>query len=213
MNNRKSILTRRFRNNAYTNVTLKLIILNALVYLLTTYVAPRTSYYLAMIPSFVLHGYVWQVFTYMFVHGGFSHIFFNMLSLFIFGTMVEQRIGSKEFLLFYLLTGTVSGILSFFSYYLAGTNVVLVGASGAIYGVLLMFAVFYPYARVFVFGLLPIRAPVLVVLYAIIELSSEVFGAGGNIAHLTHLSGLLFAYLYCRIRMRINPIEVWRRTL
>jgi membrane associated rhomboid family serine protease len=166
-----------------------------------------------MIPSFVLHGYIWQFFTYMFVHGGFSHIFFNMLSLFIFGTMVEQRVGSKEFLLFYLLTGVVSGILSFLCYLAAGTNVVLVGASGAIYGVLLMFAVFYPYARVFIFGLIPIRAPVLVVLYAFIELSSQVFGAGGNVAHLTHLSGLLFAYLYCRIRMKINPIDVWKRTM
>jgi membrane associated rhomboid family serine protease len=213
MNNGKSILTRKFRNNAYTNVTLKLIVINVLVFLLTDYIAPKTAYYLAMIPSFVLHGYVWQPFTYMFVHGGWSHIFFNMLSLYIFGTMVEQRIGSKEFLLFYLLTGTVSGILSLLSYWIAGTNVVLVGASGAIYGVLLMFAVFYPYARVFVFALIPIRAPVLVILYAIIELSSEVFGAGGNIAHLTHLSGLLFAYLYCRVRMRINPIEVWKRTL
>jgi len=166
-----------------------------------------------MIPSFVLHGYVWQFFTYMFVHSGFSHLLFNMLSLFIFGSMVERRIGSKEFLLFYFLTGIFSGIISFISYYLAGTNVVLVGASGAIYGVLLMFAVFYPYSVIFIFGIIPVRAPILVVLYAIIELSSQVFGMGGNIAHLTHLSGLVFAYLYCRIRMRINPTEVFRRTL
>lgn len=213
MNTGKNIINRKFRNNSYTNITLKLIIINAVVFLLTTYIAPRSAYYLAMIPSFVLNGYLWQFFTYMFVHGGFSHIFFNMLSLFIFGTMVEQRVGSKEFLLFYLLTGTVSGIVSFLCYLAAGTNVILVGASGAIYGVLLMFAVFYPYARVFVFGLIPIRAPVLVILYAFIELSSEVFGRGGNVAHLTHLSGLVFAYLYCRIRMKINPIDVWKRTM
>jgi membrane associated rhomboid family serine protease len=64
----------------------------------------------------------------------FNHLLFNMLSLFIFGSMVEKRIGSKEFLLFYLLTGLFGGIASFVSYYLAGTNVILVGASGAIYG-------------------------------------------------------------------------------
>jgi len=127
--------------------------------------------------------------------------------------MVERRVGSKEFLMFYLLAGFFSGVVSFVSYLLAGTNVILVGASGAIYGVLLMFAVFYPYARIFVFGLIPVRAPLLVVLYTIIELYSQVFGSGGNVAHLTHLSGLLFAYLYCRIRMRINPIEVFKRTL
>jgi membrane associated rhomboid family serine protease len=166
-----------------------------------------------MIPSFVLSGYVYQLFTYMFVHGSFNHLLFNMLSLLIFGAMVEKRIGSKEFLLFYLLTGFFSGLASFISYYLAGTNVILVGASGAIYGVLLMFAVFFPYSVIFVFGIIPVRAPILVILYAIIELSSHVLGRGGNVAHLTHLSGLVFGYLYCRIRMRINPIEVFKRTL
>lgn len=211
--NKKNILNRRFKNNSYTNVTLKLVIINALVYLLTSMLYPRSAYYLAMIPSFVLHGYIWQLFTYMFVHGGFSHLLFNMLSLYLFGTMVEQRVGTKEFLLFYLLAGLFSGILSFISYLLAGTNVILVGASGAIYGVLLMFAVFYPYARVFVFGLIPLRAPILVIIYTGIELYSQVFSRGGNVAHLTHLSGLLFAYLYCRIRMKINPIDVFKRTL
>jgi len=210
---KSTILNRRFRDTTYKNVTLKLVVINVLVYLVTSMVYPRLTYYLAMIPSLVLGGYLWQPFTYMFVHGGFSHLLFNMLSLFIFGSMVERRIGSKEFLLFYLLTGLFSGIVSFFSYYLAGTNVILVGASGAIYGVLLMFAVFYPYSVIFVFGLIPIRAPILVILYALIELSSHVFGAGGNVAHLTHLSGLIFGYLYCRIRMRINPLEVFRRTL
>ena len=189
------------------------VVINALIYLLTAFLYPRSAYYLAMIPSFVLNGYLWQLFTYMFVHGSFNHLLFNMLSLFIFGSMVEKRIGSKEFLLFYLLTGLFGGIASFVSYYLAGTNVILVGASGAIYGVMLMFAVFYPYSVIFVFGFIPVRAPILVILYAIIELSSHVFGRGGNVAHLTHLSGLVFGYLYCRIRMRINPIDVFKRTL
>ncbi len=210
---KSTILNRRFRDTTYKNVTLKLVIINVLVYLVTAMIYPRLTYYLAMIPSFVLSGYLWQLFTYMFVHAGFSHLLFNMLSLFIFGSMVERRVGSKEFLLFYLLTGLFSGIASFISYYLAGTNVILVGASGAIYGVLLMFAVFYPYSVIFIFGLIPIKAPILVILYAIIELYSQVFGAGGNVAHLTHLSGLVFAYLYCRIRMRISPLEVFRRTL
>lgn len=208
-----SLINRRFRDGTYKNYTLKLVVINALIYLLTAFLYPRSAYYLAMIPSFVLNGYLWQLFTYMFVHGSFNHLLFNMLSLFIFGSMVEKRVGSKEFLLFYLLTGLFGGIASFVSYYLAGTNVILVGASGAIYGVMLMFAVFYPYSVIFVFGFIPVRAPILVILYAIIELSSHVFGRGGNVAHLTHLSGLVFGYLYCRIRMRINPIDVFKRTL
>ena len=210
---KSTFLNRRFRDSVYKRYTYKLILINVLIYVLTSSLYPRSGYYLAMIPSFVLSGYVYQPFTYMFVHGSFNHLLFNMLSLFIFGAMVEKRIGSKEFLLFYLLTGLFSGIVSFISYLLAGTNVILVGASGAIYGVLLMFAVFYPYSVIFIFGIIPVRAPILVILYAIIELSSHVFGRAGNVAHLTHLSGLVFGYLYCMIRMRINPIEVFKRTL
>jgi membrane associated rhomboid family serine protease len=210
---RRSIISRRFRDNTYRNYTLRLIIINLLVFFVTDLVSSRAVLYLAMIPSLVLRGWVWQFVTYMFVHGNLTHLLFNMLSLFIFGSMVEKRIGSKEFLLFYLLTGFFSGIASFVSYYLSGTNAILVGASGAIYGVLLMFAVFFPYSVIFVFGILPVRAPILVIIYAGIELYSQVFGRGGNIAHLTHLSGLIFAYLYCRIRMKINPIDVFKRTL
>lgn len=210
---KSSFINRKFRDTSYKNVTLKIVVLNVLIYLITAHLLPRATLYLAMIPSLVLRGWLWQFVTYMFVHGSFSHLLFNMLSLFIFGSMVEKRIGTNEFLLYYMVVGVLSGIASFISYYLAGTNVILVGASGALYGILLIFAVFYPYSVIYIFGILPIRAPILVILYAIIELYSHVFGRGGNIAHLTHLSGLVFGYLYCRIRMRINPLEVFRRTL
>ncbi len=192
-----------------TGMTEKLIIANLAVFVLCA-AFPRLQYRLAMIPSFVLQGWIWQPFTYMFVHGGVSHILFNMLSLYIFGRAVEHRLGSNEFLLFYLVVGFGSGVLSFLIYLLLGWNVVLVGASGAIYGVLLLFAVFYPYARIYVFGIFPVRAPVLVLLYTAIELYSEVFGAIGGVSHLTHLGGLLVSFLYCLVRLRINPIDVFR---
>jgi membrane associated rhomboid family serine protease len=147
----------------------------------------------------------------MFVHADFTHILFNMLGLFMFGTPVERRLGSKEFLLFYLLTGTLSGIFSLISYLLAGTNVILVGASGAIYAVLFAFAVLYPYARVFVFGIFPLRAPVLVILYTGIEMVNQVFGSTRCVAHLTHLAGFGIAFLYFIFRLRINPLDEWRR--
>lgn len=205
-----SIINRKFRYS-YTNVSLKLIIINVLIFLFT-FVSPQLYIYLSMIPSYILYEHwYWQFFTYMFVHADFSHIFFNMLALFMFGMPVERRIGSKEFLTFYLTTGTFSGIFSFVAYLAAGTNVFLMGASGAIYGVLLAFAVLYPYARIFVFGLLPMRAPVLVILYACIELFNQVFGRSGGVAHLTHLAGLGFAYLYFIVRLKINPVEEWRR--
>jgi membrane associated rhomboid family serine protease len=205
-----TMLNRKFRYS-YTNVALKLIIANAVIFFLTQ-LMPQLYAYLAMVPVYTIYRYwYWQVFTYMFVHADFTHILFNMFGLFMFGMPVERRIGSKEFLLFYLLTGTLSGIFSLLSYYLSGTNVILVGASGAIYAVLFAFAVLYPSARIFVFGILPIRAPVLVVLYTLLEVFNQVGGSTRGVAHLTHLAGFGFAFLYFIIRMRINPIDEWRR--
>lgn len=207
-----NLLNKKFKYT-YSNVTLYLVGINVLVYILTAFVWPNGIYYLSMIPSFVLHGYVYQVFTYMFVHSNFTHILFNMLSLFIFGQALEKRLGSREFLLYYLLIGTLSGIFSFISYYIAGQNAILLGASGAVYGILLLFAVFFPFARVYIFGILPMRAPLLILLFFVIELFSQISGVNGGVAHLTHLAGLLFGYIYCLVRMKINPIDVWKRTL
>ena len=207
---KNSLLNRKFRYS-YSNVAITLIIINAAVYLLTM-LSPQLYTVLAMIPSYILYKHwYWQFLTYMFVHGSFSHILFNMLGLFMFGIPVERRIGSKEFLLFYLLTGTLSGVFSYISYYIAGTNVVLVGASGAIYAVLFAFAVLYPYARIFVFGILPVKAPILVVAYTALEIYNQVLGTSSGVAHLTHLAGFGFALLYFLFRLHINPLEEWRR--
>lgn len=199
----------RFR---YTQsaMTEKLIIANVAVFVLCA-AFPRLNYYLAMIPSFVLYqGWVWQFFTYMFMHGGVSHLLFNMLSLYIFGRPVERQLGSREFLFAYLVIGTLSGITSFLIYYLLGWNVMLVGASGVLYGLLLLFAVFYPRATIYVFGLLPVRAPYLVAIYAVIELFSQVAGPYGSVSHLTHLGGLFWAFVYCLVRLKIKPRNMFR---
>ncbi len=171
---------------------------------------PKSLYYLAMIPSFVLNGMVWQFLTYMFVHSGISHIAFNMLALFFFGQAVERRIGSREFLLFYLLTGTLAGIFSFIVYFFTGSNVILLGASGAVYAVLFAYAVYFPDSKIFIFGILPVKAPKLVLIYTAIALFSQISSLRGGVAHLTHLAGFVFAFLYFIVRLGINPIDVFR---
>lgn len=201
---------RKFRYS-YTQVTIKLIIANVVIFLFTM-LSSRLATYRAMIPGAVLYNHwYWQFVTYMFVHGGIGHLFFNMFGLWVFGLPVERQLGSREFLLFYLLTGTLSGIFSFLAYLIAGVNVVLVGASGAIFAVLFAFAVFYPHARIFLFGIVPMRAPVMVLLYAAIELFNQVTGTVGGVAHLTHLAGFAFAYLYMLFRLNIHPMDVFRR--
>lgn len=205
-------LRRRF-TYSFNNVTLILIAVNAGIFLLSS-MNRNIIVYGALIPELVIRNqFYWQIFTYMFLHANMNHLFFNMLGLFFFGTQVERRIGSKEFLLFYLLTGTLAGLFSFFVYLFTGaTGVILLGASGAVYGVLLAFAALYPYARIFVFGIVPVQAPVLVAIYTIIEVFSQLSGAGSNVAHLTHLAGFFFAYLYLLIRIRVNPLDIWRQT-
>ena len=164
---------------------------------------------LAMIPAGVTHYKMyWTFFTYMFLHGSVSHIVFNMLGLFIFGNHVERQMGSKEFLLFYLLTGTLAGVLSFIVYYFTNNHIVaLIGASGALYAVMLAYAVFFPDSIIYIWGILPLRAPVMVLAFAVISIFFMRTGRGGNVAHLTHLAGFIFGWLYFLLRFNINPLR------
>ncbi len=204
-----SIINRRFRYT-YTNATNWLIVSCVFTYFVAEFIFPSLRFLFSMIPSAIIYGhYYWQFITYMFMHGSVWHLVSNMLGLFIFGSAVERAVGTREFVLFYFLTGILSGIASFFVYLYLGVNVMLIGASGALYAVMLLFSVIYPRARILLFGVLPIRAPVLVLLYFCIELFSQVGSYGGGIAHMTHLSGLVFAYLYCLIRLRMNPWRAW----
>jgi membrane associated rhomboid family serine protease len=167
--------------------------------------------YLYLFPDYVLqaNGW-WQIVTYMFVHSTFQHIFFNMLALVIFGVQLERAIGSGEFLLFYFFCGIGAGLATVLINSASGMGMVpVVGASGAIFGLLLGFATFFPDARIFVFGILPIRAPLLVLIYAAIEVFLQVTNLQSGVAHLTHLSGLAFAYLYLVVRFGKNPIAIF----
>jgi len=159
---------------------------------------------------FLYRGFYWQVVTYMFAHANLTHILFNMLGLFIFGIQLERRMGSSEFILFYLVTGILAGLFSLAVY--AATRsyqVWLLGASGAVFAVMMGFASYFPDARVFVFGILPIKAPYLVLGYTAIELFSQFFSIRSNVAHLTHLAGFGFAFLYFIVRLGIIPIKVF----
>jgi len=210
-----SIIRRPFRYS-YSNVVFILIGLNILVYLAILFlknlpVIPGLS----MIPLVVLRrGWIWQFVTYMFVHDprSISHLLFNMLALFIFGRQVEWKMGSREFLLYYLLTGMMAGIFSFVVYLFTGyVWVSLMGASGAIFAVQLAFATFFPRSVVYIWGLLPLRAPVMVLGFTAIEVIFMVTGTGGNVAHTTHLAGFAFGWIYFVVRFGINPWKAMRQ--
>ena len=195
----------------FSHYSLILIGVNVSVFFLTMLI-PRLQLYLSMNPVlFLERHFYWTPFTYMFVHGGMNHILFNMLGLFFFGPQLEERMGSTEFLVYYFLSGILSGLFSLVIYLLTGAyTVFLMGASGAIFAVLLAFAVYFPHSRVFLFGIIPMKTPVMVSLYAAIELFSMAFGLQGGVAHMTHLAGLLVGYLYFRIRLGTDPVTVFR---
>ena len=170
---------------------------------------PDDFLYLSLNPVTFFQGkFIWTLFTYMFVHANFQHILFNMLGLLFFGPPLEQRLGSWEFLLYYLSTGLLTGLISVVLAFLFGwSGMLLMGASGAIYAVLMAFAVFYPRARIFIWGIIPVRAPILVLGFAVLAIFQQLTGLNSGVAHFAHLAGLLFGYLYLLIRLGIRPIK------
>ncbi|MDR2795252.1 MAG: rhomboid family intramembrane serine protease [Spirochaetaceae bacterium] len=193
---------------SYYNVTLVLICVNAVIFMLER-LAPWIGGLLAMTPILVLRGCVWQLFTYMFAHASFSHIFFNMLALFVFGVQTERYMGSREFLVYYLVTGVLAGFFSFIVFLFTGAALVpLLGASGAIFAVQLAFAAFFPDTILRIWCILPLRAPVMVLVFTAIELFSTIFGVANGVAHLTHLAGFGFGWIYFLVRFRANPLRM-----
>ncbi len=145
----------------------------------------------------------WQVFTYQFLHGGFFHIFFNMFVLWMFGTEVEMALGSKRFLRFYLLCGTGAGLITAIVFF--NVPMLVIGASGAILGVLVAFAIMFPNRVVYVYFLLPIKVKYLVMIMIGLDLLASISsGAGSGVAHLTHLSGALIGFLYMKPIWRLG---------
>lgn len=161
-----------------------------------------------------------QLITYMFMHGNFEHLFFNMFALWMFGYTLENVWGSRRFLLFYVVCGIGAGlcqeVVQYIQYavQLSGYDYVnirgmhmpmaqylnlmtTVGASGAIYGLLLAFGMLFPESRIYLYFFIPIKAKWFVIGYAVIELLSGFLGSG-NVAHFAHLGGMLFGLLLIR---------------
>lgn len=139
---------------------------------------------------------VWQLITYQFMHGGFGHIFFNMFALWMFGSSIEDVFGSKKFLIFYLLAGVCAGLLQLFlSPILGGAYAPTIGASGAVFGVLIAYAMFFPDNLIFLYFLIPVKAKYLIAFLVVIEFLA-VDSASSGVAHLAHLGGALFGFLY-----------------
>lgn len=140
--------------------------------------------------------YLWQLITYQFMHGGFSHILFNMFALWMFGIEIENMWGSKKFLYFYLGAGIVAGLCHLLVSPLLGAPAApTIGASGAVYGVLIAFGLLFPNRYIFLYFLIPVKAKYLIGFLVLIEFLA-VDSANSGVAHLAHLGGALFGLIY-----------------
>jgi membrane associated rhomboid family serine protease len=179
----------------------RLLIVNVLVFFLQITVAGVTQQ-LELVPATML-ARPWTMITYMFAHGGFGHIFWNMFALYIFGPRVEQRIGSERFFVLYMISGISGALLSF----LLAKDAAVVGASGAIFGVMLAYARFWPRDRVYVYFVIPVEVRWLVIIYTVIS----ILGFGGGVAHFAHLGGFAGAMLYLLYIDRHQGTKRFRR--
>lgn len=208
-------------------VTRNLLIINVLVYLLASVVelggkslTDWGALHFFMASDF----HVYQFITYQFLHGGFTHLFFNMFALWMFGCVIENVWGPKKFIFYYIFCGVGAGLCQEMVQYISfaadgltsldpaqvlnvnGQRLMTVdqimnlsstiGASGAVYGILLAFGMTFPNERIFIFPLpIPIKAKWFVGIYAVIEFTSAMFSVGDGVAHMAHIGGMLFGFL------------------
>jgi membrane associated rhomboid family serine protease len=155
--------------------------------------------YFGLVPIRVTQEHMlWQFVTYMFLHGGVFHIFFNMLTLFMFGNELERYWGTHRFLMYYFITGIGAGVCS----WLVAMNSwsIVIGASGAIYGLLLAYGVTYPNRIVYLNFLLPLKVKWLVLIMGAMAFLSSISGSEPGVASIAHLGGMVVGYLFLKGR-------------
>lgn len=176
-------------------VVLNLIIVNCLGLMATTLFPGVAESYLALWNVNSDNFHLYQIVTYMFLHADLSHLFFNMFALWMFGRTLEGFMGQKRFLTYYMVCGVGAGIIQL-ALGMVSPFALTVGASGAVFGLLLAFGVMFPNSVIMLLiPPIPIKAKWFVVIYGLLELYLGVSGRGGNVAHFAHLGGMFWGYI------------------
>lgn len=182
-------------------VVKNLLIANCVIYLAVTLIPAINRFsaeYLQLwwgsVYSENFHSY--QFITYMFLHGGFGHLFSNMFALWMFGRTLEYELGSKRFLIYYMVCGVGAALIQVAIATLFGENMVLLGASGAVMGLLLAFGLMHPNNEIYMIPFpFPIKAKWFVIGYAVLEIALGWSGASTGIAHFAHVGGMLWGLI------------------
>lgn len=181
-----------------------LLIVNVVLFVVT-FLSERTALaevftYLALIPAAVVRfGFVWQIVTYMFLHGGFFHLLWNMLSLWMFGVELERTWGTRRFLQYYFFCGAGAGVCVVIgNYWLGDPRTATIGSSGAIYGILMAYAILFPDRQILFSFLFPIKVKYFVMIVGGIAFLSTLKSVNSGVSDVAHLGGLLFGFLYLK---------------
>ncbi len=161
---------------------------------------------LGLIPVLVWKKFfIWQLFTYAFLHGGIFHLFFNMFALWMFGCELERHWGTRVFVKYALVTGIGAGI----STVIVSPNLAVptIGASGLVYGILLAYGLLFPNRLIYLYFLFPIKAKYFVLIFGALELYASWSGSSDNIAHFAHLGGMLFGFVYLRYHSLLSGLR------
>ena len=199
----------------FTDAIKILVSVNFGIFLLQTIARTEGMFFplFGLVPKLVWSEFMlWQPFTYLFFHGGIWHVLINMFVLWMFGSELERLWGKKHFLKFYFVTGVGAGLVTM----IIGLNSMtpIVGASGAVYGVLLAYGLTYPNRTVYLYGIIPIKSLWFVIGIGVIAFMSS-FDNVSQISHLTHLSGMVIGYLMLKRPLRFNDLwfTIRKRTL
>lgn len=191
--------------SALTDGVKYLLIWNGIFYLFQHFIVPgkalvaglNIEQLLGIIPVLVLKkAFLWQVFTYLFLHGSFFHILFNMFALWMFGSDLERMWGTRRFLTYYFFTGVGAGLMTVV--FTPNGVIPTIGASGAVYGLLLAYAMYFPERRIYLYFLFPVPVRLFVLIFGGIELLASISQRSGGVAHLAHLGGLVFGWIYLK---------------
>lgn len=193
----------------------RLIAANVVVFVISAYFRTDLNYFLAFLPDWgYIVGHPWTFVTYMFAHASWSHLIFNMISLGFFGPRVEAQMGGRHFITMYFIAGLGGALLSLGLKSVAPYPIV--GASGAIFGVELVYATLWPHDRIYIWGALPVEARWLVIgqtAYSIFGGFGGLGSLGGGVAHFAHLGGYVGAFLYLRFIDYRSPLRAYQRKL
>ena len=201
-----------YKPQIFTDAIKILVSINFAIYLLQSISGKEEVFFklFGLVPNtFISDLMLWQPFTYMFLHApfyssvGISHILLNMLGLWVFGRELEQAWGKTHFLKYYFITGVGSGLITYL--FQMGSNNPVIGASGAVYGILLAYGISYPNRMLYIWGIIPVKSMWLVIIMG----SIAFFGVLGNadgISHVTHISGMAIGYLLLKKSWRWKDV-------